>query len=133
MANEQVGMTDFTAMLTVRLNGLTDILERIGFDCRLCLNGDEVPYVLGEKEGRVLHFFYVPVDESGEAFILHIGRMAEELGEEEPEDLELSFGFLVYDPVQGRTEYRSQTLESGEYREDGYYEILTDLMIQELI
>ncbi len=52
---------------------------------------------------------------------------------EEPVSVELLFGFLVHDPVNGVTEYRSQVLESGEYREDSYYETVTDLMIRELL
>lgn len=125
--------TEEIAVLTMRLNGLGDILERIGLDCRLMLDGDGLPFIEGRKEERSLRFRYGIVDESGESFILHLSRVAEELGEEEPVDIELDFGFLVHDPLRGETELCAQVPELGNYHDDSYYELLTELMIQELI
>ena len=122
-----------SAVLTVRLNGLSDILDSIGFDCRLMLDVNGRPQLRGEKEDRVLYFDYVSVDEGGESFILHVRRSAAELGEEEPVEIELAFGFLVHDPLRGETELCAQVLESGNYHDASYYELLTDLMIQELV
>ena len=106
-----------------RLEGLLDILAELGMSAELMINGDEVPFAVGEKEdGTITYFTYIPVDiENDGQFILQMSRTVKS-GEEDIEtslidiatyNLESGFGFAVQDPQSNDIVLRAQVPEMG--------------------
>ena len=138
------GQNDLDPMMFVvpRLEGLMDILDKLGMSSELMLNSQDVPFLTGEKKnGTITYFTYIPFDlENDGQFVLQMSRILKD-GNEDIEtslidiasfNLESGFGFAVQDPISGDIVLRAQVPEKGGVEYEWYeyiFEMFEDACI----
>ena len=133
---------DETAILSVRLGGLMEVLSETDMECELHMDGEGEPAVLGRLGSRLYHFSYMIAGDSEDTFILTVSTLAGEFSSEgEGADYDISkvllcdgfnrsseFGYAVYYPGEDVIELRAQTMEKGGIGEAEYYEKLVGML-----
>ena len=144
--NDEI-MMDETAILSVRLGGLIEVLSETDMECELHMDGEGVPAVLGRLGGRLYHFSYMMAGDADDIFILTVATLAGDIpSEEDSSEYDISkvilcdnfnrtsgFGYAVYYPEENAIELRAQTVEQGGLGEPEYYASLVGMLESSVI
>ena len=132
---ENLEVSDIAAV-TVRLNGLLDMLSEFGYSGFLRLDEQGIPFVEADKAGDTVYLQYVMADPDEDRYVLNISRIYRKVSDAwdltkvmmglDTYNRESELGFLTFHPVGGLIEKRMQVFEMGGLFEPVYYKNLLE-------